>query len=103
MFVVSMGRVSPDRVSIDSDRVRVERFKLATREKLQGVRCPEHRQPPRLHFHGASLREITISLSGCCERLMAVANARIASVEPVTLATESGAPLHEKRLRPLAG
>jgi hypothetical protein len=65
-------------VLLDSDRMRVEQFKQATREKLHGVRCPEHHQPPRLHFHGDSLREITISLSGCCARLMELANARIA-------------------------
>jgi hypothetical protein len=90
-------------VSMDSDRVRVERFKQVTRDKLLGVRCPEHRQPPRLHFHGSSLREITISLSGCCERLMALANARIALAESPNLARVSGEPHHEKRLRPLAG
>ena len=66
----------------DSDRMRVERFKQTTREKLRGVRCPEHHQPPRLHFHGASLHEITISLSGCCARLMELANARVAAAEP---------------------
>jgi hypothetical protein len=63
----------------DFDKVRVERFKQATKDKLRGVRCPEHRQSARLHFSGNSLRDITISLSGCCEKLMAVANARIAS------------------------
>ncbi len=66
----------------DSDQVRVERFKLSTREKLRGVRCPEHHQAPRLHFHGESLREITISLTGCCARLMQLANARVALAEP---------------------
>ena len=66
----------------DSDRMRVERFKQFTREKLHGVRCPEHHQPPRLNFHGVSLDEITISLSGCCARLMELANARIALAEP---------------------
>ena len=39
-------------VYTDSDRARVERFKQSTREKLRGVRCPEHHQPPRLNFHG---------------------------------------------------
>lgn len=68
-------------VLLDSDRMRVEQFKQATREKLRGVRCPEHHQPPRLHFHGDSLREITITLSGCCARLMELANARIAASE----------------------
>ena len=70
-------------VFTDSDRMRVERFKQSTREKLRGVRCPEHHQPPRLHFHGVSLDEITISLSGCCARLMELANAQIALAEPV--------------------
>jgi hypothetical protein len=62
----------------DFDSIRVERFKQATKEKLRGLRCPEHHQPPRLHFSGSTLREMTISMSGCCGRLMELANARIA-------------------------
>jgi hypothetical protein len=62
----------------DFDSGRVEQFKQSTRDKLRGVRCPVHHQPPRLHFQGVSLRDITISLSGCCEKLMELANARIA-------------------------
>ena len=87
----------------DLDRTGVERFKQLTRQKLRGVRCPEHHQTPRLHFRGASLREITISLSGCCARLMELANARIASAEPVTLAPGSGEPLRERLPRVSAG
>ena len=66
-------------VVTDFDKLRVERFKQATEEKLRDIRCPEHHQPPRLRFHGTSLRDITISLSGCCYRVMAIANARIGS------------------------
>jgi hypothetical protein len=66
-------------VVTDFDKLRVERFKQATEEKLRDVRCPEHHQPPRLRFHGTSLRDITISLSGCCSKLMEIANARIGS------------------------
>jgi hypothetical protein len=62
----------------DFDTLRVERFKQLTKEKLRGVRCPDHHQPPRLHFSGSSLRDIDVSLSGCCEKLMQLANARIA-------------------------
>lgn len=63
----------------DFDTMRVERFKQSTKEKLRGVRCPDHHQPPRLHFSGSSLRDVNISMSGCCEKLMEMANARIAS------------------------
>jgi hypothetical protein len=66
----------------ESDQLRVERFKESTRDKLRGIRCPDHHQPPRLHFQGESLDEITISLSGCCAQLMQLANARVALAEP---------------------
>ena len=66
-------------VPTDFDSLRVERFKQTTEDKLRDVRCPDHNQPPRIRFHGTSLRDITISLSGCCPRLMEIANARISS------------------------
>jgi hypothetical protein len=66
-------------VVTDFDQLRVERFKQATEDKLRDVRCPDHHQPPRLRFHGTSLRDITISLSGCCNKLMGIVNARIGS------------------------
>ena len=35
-------------VLTDFDRVRVERFKQTTEDKLRDVRCPDHRQAPRI-------------------------------------------------------
>lgn len=64
-------------VLTDFDRLRVERFKQATGDKLRDVRCPEHRQAPRLRFHGSSLRDISISVSGCCSKLMDLVNLRV--------------------------
>lgn len=65
--------------SVRTDFDGVERFKHATEEKLRDVRCPEHHLPPRLRFHGHSLRDISISLSGCCSKVMEIANARISA------------------------
>ncbi|HTP86551.1 MAG TPA: hypothetical protein VMJ34_06380 [Bryobacteraceae bacterium] len=53
-------------------------FKRATERKLDGVRCPDHQKPPRLRFEGSSLRDITINLSGCCQKVMTLANVAIA-------------------------
>jgi hypothetical protein len=61
------------------DSARVEQFKQSTKDKLRGVRCPDHHRPPRLHFQGDSLSDISISMSGCCEKLMELANSRISS------------------------
>jgi len=63
----------------DFDRIRVERFKQFTEDKLRDIRCPEHNRAPRLRFQGNTLRDISISLSGCCAKVMEAANARIGS------------------------
>jgi hypothetical protein len=64
-------------VLTDFDKASIQRFKQATEEKLRDVRCPEHHRPPRVRFQGESLRDIQISLSGCCAKVMEIANARI--------------------------
>jgi len=69
-------------VVTDFDGMRMERFKQSTKAKLQGLRCPDHHQIPRVHFSGYSLRDVNVSMSGCCEKLMELANARIASALP---------------------
>jgi len=56
----------------------VDQFKQANERKLTGVRCPDHQKPPRLRFDGSSLRDITINISGCCQKLMSLANIAIA-------------------------
>ena len=56
----------------------VEEFKARTLRKLEDVRCPDHKQPPRLRFQGSTLRDVSIQLSACCEKLAALANQKIA-------------------------
>ena len=63
----------------------VEEFKQRTEDKLRDVRCPRHHQAPRLKFHGSSLREMTIQMSGCCETLIEMANRAIAERAEDTL------------------
>ena len=56
----------------------VEEFKQSTVRKVEAVRCPDHRQPPRLKFSGTTLRDVTIQMSGCCAKLLELANRAIA-------------------------
>jgi hypothetical protein len=82
------------------DGVQVEQFKQATEEKLRGVRCPEHHRPPRIRFHGNSLREISISLSGCCPKVMQLANARIggSGIRTTAVTNVVASPIQDGRL-----
>ncbi len=56
----------------------VQEFKQRTEDKLRGIRCPDHRQPPRLKFRGSTLRDVSIQMSGCCDKLIKMANRAIA-------------------------
>lgn len=56
----------------------IDEFKQNTARKLEAIRCPDHRQPPRLKFQGSTLRDVTIQMSGCCTKLLDLANKAIA-------------------------
>ena len=56
----------------------VEEFKKNTARKLAAIRCPQHRQPARLKFTGKTLRDVNIQMSGCCAKLLDLANKAIA-------------------------
>lgn len=54
-------------------------FKRATEYKLRDVYCPDHHQHPRVRVIGTSIRDATLSVTGCCDKLMAIANRALAS------------------------
>jgi len=56
----------------------IEEFKRRTLNKLHDIRCPDHKQAPRLSFRGATLRDVSIQMSACCEKLATLANEKIA-------------------------
>ena len=60
----------------------LDEFKRHTEQKLQGLICPDHRLPPKIKFRGATLREVTIQMSGCCATLLEMANRAIAERAP---------------------
>jgi hypothetical protein len=75
--MVLMTGATPIRIS---ERL-VGEFKERTLEKVRDLRCPIHRQPPRLSFQGSTLRDVNVRMSACCETLIAIANQKIANRE----------------------
>ena len=61
------------------EQASIHDFKRATEDKLRDVLCPEHRQRPRVRVIGTSIREAKLSVTGCCDKLMALANQAIAT------------------------
>ncbi len=71
------------------EQASVHEFKRATERKLRGVYCPEHRQRPRVKVTGVSVRDATVSLTGCCDKLMTLANQAIVSTNNDELRTNN--------------
>lgn len=70
----SMVLASPSAVLHPS----VEEFRKQTESKLDGIHCPHHRKAPQVIIRGTSLRDATVQISGCCDRLIQLANVAIA-------------------------
>jgi hypothetical protein len=75
------------RVHSTLEQASVHEFKRATERKLRDVYCPDHRQRPRVKVTGASVRDATVSLTGCCDKLMTLANQAIVSTNNDDLRT----------------
>ena len=67
------------RVQSTLEAASIHEFKRTTEQKLRGVSCPEHHQRPRVRVIGTSIRDAKLSVTGCCDKLMAMANQAIAS------------------------
>lgn len=61
------------------EQTSVQDFKRATEGKLRDVLCPEHHQRPHVRVIGTSMREAKLSVTGCCDKLMSLANQAIAN------------------------
>jgi hypothetical protein len=77
---VLQAPLAPEKGSVRQgpEEQKLAEFKLRTSHKLSHLRCPEHGQSPRLRFTGASLRDVSIHMSGCCAKLIELANQKIA-------------------------
>ncbi len=74
----------------------MEAFREHTSRKLRGVLCPDHKQAPRLKFRGDTLRDISIQISACCDKLSTIANDRIAGINrDAEQSSDPRASLHE--------
>ena len=66
----------------------VELFKASTLQKLDGLTCKSHGKAPLVEFHGASLRDIRLSVRCCCRQFSTLANQAIA--RPAAANRQSG-------------
>jgi hypothetical protein len=58
----------------DIEKAVFRSVKESIEKKLAAVRCPEHRQPPRVTASGTSVSNLKWKVDGCCRKLIDATN-----------------------------
>ena len=57
---------STDNAGSAIEEAILAKVKADLTQKLEGVRCPDHGQSPKLEFSGTSLKDLQIQIKACC-------------------------------------
>ncbi len=69
-FEVNGREVSLDRFASEMEKAVYGQVRDNIRERLEGVRCPEHGERPTVIVMGSSLDNLEFDVDGCCEELV---------------------------------
>jgi len=78
VFVLRGTRVAPDDVEDARERAALKQIEQSIRNRVGGMRCPEHGASPRLTASGSRADALDFELTGCCDELMSRTTASLA-------------------------
>jgi hypothetical protein len=70
IFVLRGSQVVPDDVEDARERAALKQIEQSIRDRVGGLRCPEHGASPRLTASGSRADALDFELAGCCDELM---------------------------------
>jgi len=78
VFILRGTRVALDEVEDARERAALRQIEQSIRDRVGGLRCPEHGAAPRLTASGSRADALDFELSGCCNELMSRTTASLA-------------------------
>lgn len=70
-------RVPESQVGDALERSFYKQIAASMKSDLASVTCPEHGQHPQVVLEGKSGSELSFSIRGCCEKLIALATSKV--------------------------
>lgn len=72
-FVIAGRQLDPTNPESHEQAQRMQQIVAAVSDQVDGLVCPEHKQPPHFLCSGESLEELGLEIHGCCEKLVEMA------------------------------
>ena len=73
----SNKKVSNSRFSKESGKAVFNQFKDSIKKRVRGSVCPEHGLHPTVKVKGCNTDKIDFEISGCCQQLIDIVNAKM--------------------------
>ena len=70
VFILRGRQVAVDEVEDLRERAVLKQIEQSIRDRVGGLRCPDHDASPRLTATGSRADAMEFELSGCCQELM---------------------------------
>lgn len=72
-FVIDGVQLDPLKPDDPEQAARMQQIVASISDRVDGLICPEHKEPPRFLCRGASIDELEMQIHGCCEKLVEMA------------------------------
>jgi len=72
-FLIGGEQLDPTRTRNPEQAEQVEQIVAAITDRVEGLLCPEHNEPPRFLCSGERLAELSLQIHGCCDELVEMA------------------------------
>ena len=77
VFVFRGITVELDEVEDVRERAALKQIEKSIRDRVGGLRCPDHASFPRVTATGSRVEAMEFDLSGCCDRLLKMTVSRL--------------------------
>ena len=69
-FEINGKKVNADRVGNALEAEALKNISGQIKDKLRGIKCPEHGKAPKLIVKGRNLDNLSFEVAGCCDALI---------------------------------
>lgn len=76
-FEINGRKVNPGNVGGALEAAVLQSVSASIKARVGNIRCPEHGQTPRIVGKGRSLDTLSFDVSGCCQKLIDNAAAKL--------------------------
>ncbi len=72
-FVIDGKQLDPINPDNTEQAAMMQQIVASISDRVDGLVCPEHKEPPRFLCSGEKIDDLSLQIHGCCEKLVEMA------------------------------